>query len=142
MIVSVVKIRSLRTYMANIDLKDFIDQGWDSQQEYAKASGILGPYDSMSKADRYQHIINNLGHFIEEVVEARREVVRRPWKTNEVGCLDSADKRKAFIKEMLDTLLFFRATLAYAGVTGEEFVEVALEKLDYNSTREDHKTNV
>ena len=127
--------------MPSIDLQDFIDRGWDSQQEYAEASGILGPYDILSKDIRYQHIINNLGHLMEEVIEARREVVRRPWKKNEVGCLDNVEKRKAFIEEMFDVLLFFRATLAYAGISGEEFVEVAHAKLNYNSTREDHKTN-
>lgn len=127
--------------MDDISLKKFIDDGWDSQQEYAEASGIKGPYNIMLDPERYQHIINNLGHLMEEVIEARREVVRRPWKKNELGCLDSNEKRAAFIEEMFDVLLFFRSTLAYAGIPGEEFVAAAAAKLNYNKTREDHKTN-
>jgi hypothetical protein len=126
----------------DISLKEFIEDGWKSQQSYAEAAGIYGPYDIMAKPTQYQMIINNLGHMMEEVVEARREVVRRPWKVEEVGCLDNAEKRSAFIEEMFDVLLFFRATLAYAGISGDEFVEVAAAKLHYNSIREDHKTNV
>lgn len=132
-------IRLLR--MKDISLKEFIEDGWKSQQEYAAAAGIIGPYDLASKAERYQMIINNIGHMIEEIVEARREVVRRPWKVNEVGCLDSEEKRDAFIEEMFDVLLFFRATLAYAGISGEEFIAAAVKKLKYNSEREDHSVN-
>jgi NTP pyrophosphatase (non-canonical NTP hydrolase) len=140
MIESVYTIRRTKP-LKDISLRDFIDEGWESQQKYADASGIKGPYNVIPTADRYQLIVNNLGHLMEEVIEARREVVRRPWKKDEKGCLDSKEKRAAFIEEMFDVLLFFRATLAYAGVSGEDFVEAAFDKLSYNSTREDHKTN-
>lgn len=124
-----------------MDLKEFINDGWDAQQLYAEASGIFGPYDQVSNEKRYQAILNNLGHMIEETVEARREVKRRPWKKNELGCLDDPFKREAFVEEMFDVLLFFRATLAYAQVSGEEFERIAQTKLNYNKNRSDHKTN-
>jgi hypothetical protein len=38
-------------------------------------------------------------------------------------------------------LLFHRAILAYAGVTGEEFARIAAAKMGYNSTRPDHNVN-
>lgn len=122
-------------------LKDFINDGWDAQQNYAESSGIAGPYDLISNSDRYQAILNNIGHMIEEVVEARREVKRRPWKKNETGCLDDQLKREAFVEEMFDVLLFFRATLAYAQVSGEEFERIAQKKLNFNESRPDHKIN-
>jgi hypothetical protein len=42
---------------------------------------------------------------------------------------------------MYDVLLFHRATLAYAGVTGEEFARIAAEKQAYNQVRPDHAIN-
>ena len=126
----------------DISLKDFINEGIIAQQKYAEASDIPGPLDGMIKGVRYSYIIDNLGHMMEEVIEARREVVRRPWKKGELGCLDNEEKRTAFIEEMFDTMLFLRATLAYANVTGEEFCKVAYDKMNYNDNREDHKTNV
>lgn len=124
-----------------MDLKEFIDDGWHTQQRYAEASGVFGPFDFVSKPERYQAIINNLGHMLEETIEARREVARRPWKKDEIGCLDSEEKRLAFIEEMFDVLLFFRATLAYAGVSGEDFEKVAIAKSNFNENRPDHKIN-
>jgi hypothetical protein len=49
--------------------------------------------------------------------------------------------RKEFIAELYDILLFHRAILAYAGISGEEFVRVAAEKQAYNQTRKDHNIN-
>ena len=66
---------------------------------------------------------------------------RRTWKTSEPSFLNNEKLRKEFIAELFDILLFHRAALAYAGVTGEEFAEVAAEKMNYNSNRKDHKTN-
>jgi hypothetical protein len=55
--------------------------------------------------------------------------------------LDSEKLRKEFIAEMFDQLLFHRAILAYAGVSGEEFAEIAAKKMEYNKVRPDHITN-
>jgi hypothetical protein len=126
----------------DIGLIDFIDRGLIAQQKYAAASGIFGPDDVMPKAERYRMIIDNLGHMMEEVIEARRNVVRRPWKRGEVGCLDTPEKRQEFIEEMFDVLLFFRATLAYAQISGEEFCDAAYRKLEYNDKRKDHRVNI
>lgn len=126
----------------DISLKRFINEGVTAQSKYAASSGIFGPTDAMPTVERYRMIIDNLGHMMEEVIEARREVARRPWKKGEIGCLDTIEKREAFIEEMFDVLLFFRATLAYAQVPGEEFCEIAYKKMNYNDQRKDHLTNV
>jgi hypothetical protein len=42
---------------------------------------------------------------------------------------------------MYDVLLFHRAILAYGGVTGEEFAQIAAEKQAYNQVRPDHNVN-
>lgn len=123
----------------NMNLRDFIDDGVTMQQKIANTGCMPSPLDDMSKEERYQMINNNLFHACEELIEARREIVRRPWKKEEQGCLDNEVKRKAFIEEVFDVILFLRASLAYAEVSGEEFCEVALSKLEYNATRTDHK---
>ena len=86
-------------------------------------------------------MIEYMGHMIEETIEARVYVPRRSWKTNEPSFLDSEKNREEFIAEMFDILLFHRAVLSYAGVTGSEFAAVAARKLDYNSKRKDHIIN-
>ena len=82
-----------------------------------------------------------MGHLIEEVIEARVWCPRRSWKTAERSFLDSSENRKEFIAEMADQLLFHRAILAYAGISGEEFAKVAIEKFAYNTKRKDHNIN-
>jgi hypothetical protein len=78
---------------------------------------------------------------IEEIIEARVYVPRRSWKTDEPSFLDNEELRKEFIAECFDVLLFHRAVLAFAGITGEEFAEAASAKMAYNNKRKDHKTN-
>jgi hypothetical protein len=78
---------------------------------------------------------------MEEAIEARVYVPRRSWKNGEQSYLDSPELRKEFIAECYDILLFHRAILAYAGVTGEEFAEIAAEKQAYNQVRKDHNVN-
>jgi hypothetical protein len=125
----------------NFDYVQFVNDGWDSQQKYAAAAGIPGPWDSLDDSIRHEKVIEHIGHLIEEVIEARVYVPRRSWKTNEPSFLDNEKLRKEFIAECFDILLFHRAILAYAGVTGEEFAAIAEEKLNYNSKRKDHITN-
>lgn len=138
------------------DYAKFIDEGYLSQQKYATKVGEMGPKD-LSEIDkmrdlgvpenihatafRYRKIIEHFGHLIEEAIEARVYVPRRSWKTSEPSFLDSDKLRKEFIAELFDILLFHRAILAYAGITGEEFTQVAAEKLEYNSRRPDHNVN-
>jgi len=125
----------------DFDYAKFVDEGWKSQQKYAEAAGVLGPYDPLTDDEVHEKVIEHIGHLIEEVIEARVYVPRRSWKTSEPSFLQSEKLRKEFIAEMFDILLFHRAILAYAGVTGEEFAKIAAEKLDYNSKRKDHITN-
>ena len=125
----------------DFDYAKFVDEGWESQQKYARAAGILGPLDDLSRDARHAKVIEHLGHLIEETIEARVYVPRRTWKTAEPSFLDNEKLRKEFVAEMFDILLFHRAVLAYAGVTGEEFAQIAAEKLTYNSKRKDHITN-
>ena len=144
------------------DYKAFIDEGFSSQTKYAKAAEDKWTPDELRRIDalaqiggvevrnstfaeaideRYRKIIEHMGHMMEEMVEARVYVPRRSWKNEEVSYLDNEDLRKEFIAEMFDILLFHRAVLAYAGVTGEEFLQIAREKTNYNAKRPDHNIN-
>ncbi len=55
--------------------------------------------------------------------------------------MDDPALRREFIAELFDILLFHRAILAYAGVSGDEFAAVAAEKMGYNAQRKDHNVN-
>jgi hypothetical protein len=135
------------------DYAKFIDQGYESQEKYAKKVNEIGPTSlalmeringKLHKVDlefRYSKIIECFGHLIEEAIEARVYVPRRSWKNGERSYLDSPELRKEFIAEMYDILLFHRAILAYAGVSGDEFAQVASAKDAYNQVRKDHNVN-
>lgn len=135
------------------DYAKFIDEGYESQEKYAKKIDQPGPTSLalMEKINgklhekdlefRYSKVIEHFGHLMEEAIEARVYVPRRSWKNGERSYLDSPELRKEFIAEMYDILLFHRAILAYAGVTGEEFAQIAAEKEAYNKVRKDHNVN-
>jgi len=124
-----------------LDYAQFIDEGYQHQQKYAKAAGQIGPLDDLSPDQRHGKVIEHMGHLIEETIEARVYVPRRSWKNNEPSFLDSDELREEFVAEMFDILLFHRAALAYAGISGEEFEEIAAKKMNYNSKRKDHNVN-
>jgi len=145
------------------DYVKFIDEGFASQTKYAKAAGDKFTPEELQRVDsllrltggapdtleamkealdfRYKKIIEHMGHLMEEMVEARVYVPRRSWKNGEPSYLDSDELRAEFVAECFDILLFHRAILAYAGVTGEEFAQAAADKMVYNSKRKDHNTN-
>lgn len=139
------------------DFVAFINEGFDSQQKYAEKANEYGPrqFQAMDSfpakkssgmeaemlLKRYAKIIEHFGHLTEESIEARVYVPRRSWKNGERSYLDSPELRREFIAELFDITLFFRAILAYAGVTGEEFLHVAREKMAYNQVRPDHNVN-
>lgn len=143
---------------ASFDYVQFINNAYDAQQKYADKVGEIGPRD-LSIIDRnelnenstptmeyylkqrYAKMIEHFGHMVEESVEARVYVPRRSWKNGEQSFMDSSELRREFIAEMYDVLLFHRAILAYAGVSGEEFAEIATQKQAYNQTRKDHNVN-
>lgn len=124
-----------------IDFEQFLEEAFTSQQKYDHASGIKGPNDIWSDEERYERVIVYLSHMMEEVVETRMMVPRRTWKRKEIGYLESKELRKEFCAELTDILLFFRATLAYSGISVSEFTESFNEKLNYNETRKDHLKN-
>jgi hypothetical protein len=119
----------------------FVNEGFAAQQKYSAAAGQPGPLDDLTPEQRHAKVIEHMGHLSEELVEARVYVPRRSWKNNEPSFLDNAQLREEFVAEVFDMLLFHRAILAYAGVTGEEFARVAAAKMGYNSTRPDHNVN-
>lgn len=143
------------------DYVAFINEGFASQSKYGKKAGDQFTPDDLADIDkliwlggeevaenfkdalsfRYAKIIEHFGHLLEESVEARVYVPRRSWKNGESSYLDDPNLRSEFIAELFDILLFHRAILAYAGITGEEFLEVAREKSAYNSVRKDHNVN-
>jgi hypothetical protein len=141
------------------DYVRFINEGFEAQQKYADKVEEAGPIDLKNLdsdilsdpknrkiyfnviSTRYAKIIEHFGHLIEEAIEARVYVPRRSWKNNEPSYMDNPELRKEFIAEMYDILLFHRAILAYAGVSGEEFAEIAAQKQAYNQVRPDHNVN-
>ncbi len=145
------------------DYVQFVDEGFASQSKYGKAAGDKYTPEELLRVDsllrltgnapdtleamkealdfRYKKIIEHFGHLNEESIEARVYVPRRSWKNNEPSYLDNDELRGEFVAEMFDILLFHRAILAYAGVTGEEFAMAAAEKMNYNSKRPDHNVN-
>lgn len=137
----------------SFDYTKFINDGFESQEKYAAKIGSIGPEMLMKYEQkygylnedfltyRYEKVIEYFGHLIEEAIEARVYVPRRSWKNKEKSYMDSPEFRKEFIAEMYDILLFHRAILAYAGVTGEEFAEIAAQKQAYNQVRPDHNVN-
>jgi hypothetical protein len=135
------------------DYVRFVNEGFEAQEKYAAKVGEVGP-ETLKKYEgtygylnedwqdyRYKKIIEHFGHLIEEAIEARVYVPRRSWKNNEPSYMDNPELRKEFIAEMYDILLFHRAILAYAGVSGEEFAEIAAQKQAYNQVRPDHNVN-
>jgi hypothetical protein len=139
---------------ASFDYVKFIDDGYASQQKYASKIGEIGPETLLRfekdgdgilpdeiLAHRYRKIIEHFGHMTEEMIEARVYVPRRSWKNGERSYADSEQLRKEFVAEMYDVLLFHRAVLAYAGISGEEFAKIAEEKQAYNQVRPDHNVN-
>jgi len=143
------------------DYVEFIEEGYVQQSKYDKAAGFDYTAEELRRIDklieiggeetfkvfesafkfRYKLINDYMLHMIEEIIEARVMVPRRSWKNNEPSYLDDPERRKEFIAEMFDQLLFHRAVLAYAGISGEEFAQVASEKTNYNSRRKDHNVN-
>lgn len=136
-----------------MDFVKFINEGFESQEKYAEKIGSVGPTMLMKYEEkhgylsedlltyRYEKVIEYFGHLMEEAIEARVYVPRRSWKNKEKSYMDSPELRREFIAEMYDITLFFRAILAYAGVTGEEFAEIAAQKQAYNQVRPDHNIN-
>jgi hypothetical protein len=135
------------------DYVKFINDGFEAQEKYAAKVGGVGP-EMLMKYEathgylnedwlcyRYEKVIEYFGHLMEEAIEARVYVPRRSWKNKERSYMDSPELRREFIAEMYDILLFHRAILAYAGVTGEEFSAIAAEKQAYNQVRPDHNVN-
>jgi len=142
----------------NFDLIEFINEGVRLQDNYAESAGEAGPSRLSRVLDtgeepssevvagalqkfRHAKVIEHMSHLIEELVEARVYVPRKSWKKVERSFNDDPKLREEFIVELYDCLLFFRAILAYAGVSGEEFVEAALKKNTYNAQRPDHNIN-
>ena len=148
-------------FNSGFDYTSFVNDGFDSQTKYAKAAGDKWTPDNLRNVDnliaiggeetkesfndaiqfRYQKIIEHFGHLIEEAIEARVYVPRRSWKNGERSYLDDPAMRREFCYELFDILLFHRAILAYAGISGEEFAMFAAEKSGYNKTRPDHNVN-
>ena len=124
-----------------IDFIKFLEDGITSQQEYAEKSGLglVGPLDFMPASVRYKIMVEMIGHIIEEAVETRMLIPRRPWKRNEEAFDDSEEGAKEFCKEVTDILLFIRGLMAYSGISPQFFEAAFNEKLHYNKVREDHK---
>ena len=143
------------------DYAKFIDEGFDAQTKYAEKVGEHWTPNELKRVDtlvelaetkqmpfvapaykaRFAKIIEHFGHLTEESIEARVYVPRRSWKNEEPSYMDSPEMREEFVAELFDVLLFHRAILAYAGITGEEFARIAAKKMNYNSTRPDHNVN-
>jgi len=130
----------------DFDFSKFIDDQVPLQHKYECAAfeyaGNLKPLSEYSDGERYERVIEYMGHLIEEVVEARMLVKRRRWKGDrEQGFLENPQMGQKFREELADIQVIFAAVCAYAGVTGEEITQALTNKIGYNSTREDHVIN-
>jgi phosphoribosyl-ATP pyrophosphohydrolase len=122
-----------------VDFVKFLQDGVTIQQQMAKKSGSLGPLDLTEEWQHHSKVLEHIGHLMEEAIELRMLVPRRSWKKNEYNYLSTPENKKEFLYELVDILLFYRAILAYSGISIEEFIQALNDKLEYNSVREDHK---
>lgn len=130
----------------NFNFSDFINAQTPLQEKYEMAAVSDGGHDkplsAYTNGERYERVIEYLSHLIEEVVESRMLVKRRRWKgSREQGFLDDPQMGQKFREELADIQVIFAAVCAYAGVTGEEITTALVNKIGYNSTREDHVIN-
>jgi hypothetical protein len=143
------------------DYREFVNEGFGAQSKYDTAAGRkwtaaefvrvdalrkvggdpTGEFFEEADKERWARIIEYMGHMIEEIHEARVYVPRRAWKNDEPCYIDNEKLRKEFVAELFDILLFHRAVCAYAGITGEELLEAARAKMNYNAKRPDHNVN-
>lgn len=132
--------------MTDFNFADFIDAQAPLQEKYETAAvehgGNLKKIADYSDGERYERVVEYMGHLIEEVVEARLLVKRRRWKGDrEKGFLSDPQMGQKFREELADIQVIFAAVCAYAGVTGEEITKALVQKIGYNSVREDHVVN-
>lgn len=130
----------------DFNFADFVDDQVPLQDKYEVASSQSGGHveaiADYSDGERYERVIEYMGHLIEEVVEARMLVKRRRWKGDrEQGFLEDPQMGQKFREELADIQVIFAAVCAYAGVTGKEITQALTNKIGYNSTREDHVVN-
>ncbi len=131
---------------SDFNFSDFIDAQAPLQHKYECAAfdfgGNLKPLSEYTDGERYERVVEYLGHLIEEVVESRLLVKRRRWKGDrEKGFLSDPQMGQKFREELADIQVIFAAVCAYAGVTGEEITNALVQKIGYNSVREDHVIN-
>lgn len=132
--------------LRKFDFSEFIDNQVPLQEKYEAAASEFGghvkPLSDYTDVERYERVIEYMGHLIEEVVEARMLVKRRKWKGDrEKGFLEDPQMGQKFKEELADIQVIFAAVCAYAGVTGEDITKALMSKIDYNSVREDHVIN-
>lgn len=132
--------------MTSFNFADFIDAQVELQNRYETAALDHGGHDKSitdyDDGERYERVVEYMGHLIEEVVEARMLVKRRRWKGDrEQGFLSDPKMGDKFREELADIQVIFAAVCAYAGVTGTEITEALTKKIGYNAVREDHVVN-
>jgi hypothetical protein len=131
---------------SDFNFSDFIDNQVELQNRYETAALDHGGHGKdishYTDGERYERVVEYLGHLIEEVVESRLLVKRRRWKGDrEKGFLSDPQMGQKFREELADIQVIFAAVCAYAGVTGEEITNALVQKIGYNSVREDHVIN-
>jgi hypothetical protein len=139
-------MKTRRPLSPDFNFSQFIDDQVPLQEKYeassSQSSGHVEPISSYSDGERYERVIEYMGHLVEEVVEARMLVKRRRWKGDrEKGFLEDPQMGQKFREELADIQVIFAAVCAYAGVTGSEITQALADKIGYNSVREDHVVN-
>lgn len=98
--------------------------------------------DSLTPAQRHQIIIDCVGHVLEEMVEFRMCVPRKPWKSNEPCPITNPEQRALALAEFADVLLLLGNCALYAGFSAEDIEKAITDKIAYNDQRLDHSKNV
>lgn len=97
--------------------------------------------ESLTPEDRHQVIIDCVGHVLEEMVEFRMCVPRKPWKKNEPCPITNPEQRALALAEFADVLLLLGNCALYAGFSAEDIEKAIADKIAYNDQRLDHAKN-
>lgn len=111
-----------------------LDEIFERQLQLQIGSMGIDPA-TVSGAQRYIYLLNNLEGIADELAEARAETNWKMWTTgSELGTFHDRD---AFVKELVDLLHFLVNLLLLANATADEVYNRYMAKAAVNARRQD-----